>query len=133
MENYNLKPEQIAFDEADLLKGDNVVNERVDIERLKMICPDNPGFIQAIFNMLAVMEHFNSVVDLDKVMNTEIRLKFSELQEVALKLQEQANGLEESVKLQNHYALLLNERDGGERIIFSNAEAWLIRLKETNK
>jgi hypothetical protein len=36
--------------------------------------------------------------------------------------------LEESVKLQSHYAMLLNMHDGGERIGFANAEAWLTRL-----
>jgi hypothetical protein len=39
--------------------------------------------------------------------------------------------LEESVKLQSHYATLLNMHDGGERITFTDAEAWLTRLRET--
>ncbi len=37
--------------------------------------------------------------------------------------------LEESVKLQSHYAKLLNMRDGGARMDFADARAWLARLK----
>jgi predicted lipase len=39
--------------------------------------------------------------------------------------------LEQSIKLQSHYALLLNQHDGGERRVFLNAREWLDRLKET--
>jgi hypothetical protein len=39
--------------------------------------------------------------------------------------------LEESVKLQSHYAGLLNSYDGGTRLQFENAAHWLKRLKET--
>lgn len=39
--------------------------------------------------------------------------------------------LEESVKLQSHYATLLNMHDGGERRPFDSVEAWLARLVET--
>jgi hypothetical protein len=38
-------------------------------------------------------------------------------------------GLEESVKLQGHYAGLLNMYDDGKRLIFKNAEEWLQRLR----
>ena len=38
--------------------------------------------------------------------------------------------LEELVKLQAHYAKLLNMQDGGQRIAFESAEQWLARLKE---
>jgi len=40
------------------------------------------------------------------------------------------NALEESVKLQSHYAKLLNGYDGGTRFVFANGDAWLARLKE---
>lgn len=40
--------------------------------------------------------------------------------------------LRESVKLQAHYASLLNQWDGGQRMIFDNSEAWISRLRETN-
>lgn len=36
--------------------------------------------------------------------------------------------LEESVKLQSHYAALLNVHDGGQRMTFNDAAAWLERL-----
>jgi len=39
--------------------------------------------------------------------------------------------LEESVKLQSHYAELLNLHDGGKRVGFKNADAWIERLRET--
>lgn len=39
--------------------------------------------------------------------------------------------LEESVKLQSHYASLLNDYDGGKRRQFANADAWVERLRET--
>lgn len=39
--------------------------------------------------------------------------------------------LEESVKLQSHYAKLLNMHDGGTRLQFENASAWLDRLAFT--
>ncbi len=39
--------------------------------------------------------------------------------------------LEESVKLQSHYASLLNLHDGGNRIGFTDADAWIARLRET--
>jgi hypothetical protein len=36
--------------------------------------------------------------------------------------------LEKSVKLQSHYAELLNVYDGGRRLQFADAQAWLERL-----
>lgn len=39
--------------------------------------------------------------------------------------------LEESVKLQSHYAHLLNMHDGGLRNTFENSEEWIARLRET--
>ena len=44
--------------------------------------------------------------------------------------------LRQSVKLQSHYAKLLNMHDGGERMQFASAEEWMARLaelKERNK
>ena len=38
--------------------------------------------------------------------------------------------LEESVKLQSHYANLLNIYDNGQRIQFENANEWLMRLRK---
>ncbi len=39
--------------------------------------------------------------------------------------------LEESVKLQSHYARLLNAYDGGQRLTFVDADSWLARLAQT--
>jgi len=36
--------------------------------------------------------------------------------------------LTESVKLQSHYAELLNQYDGGKRMTFADADAWCTRL-----
>lgn len=38
------------------------------------------------------------------------------------------DALEQSVKLQSHYAMLLNGWDGGERSQFANADEWIARL-----
>lgn len=43
------------------------------------------------------------------------------------------DALEESVKLQSHYAELLNMYDGGARRVFKNATEWLDRLEELDK
>jgi hypothetical protein len=37
--------------------------------------------------------------------------------------------LDESLKLQAHYAKLLNMWDGGDRLIFESAEEWIERTK----
>jgi len=37
--------------------------------------------------------------------------------------------LEESIKLQSHYAGLLNMYDGGERLQFKNVDEWMDRLE----
>jgi len=41
--------------------------------------------------------------------------------------------LEESVKLQSHYAGILNDYDGGKRLQFADAQAWLDRLTALSK
>lgn len=41
------------------------------------------------------------------------------------------HALEESVKLQSHYASLLNMYDGGQRLQFKDAKDWLVRLRKT--
>jgi hypothetical protein len=52
--------------------------------------------------------------------------------EVKLTPDELWNALEESVKLQSHYAWLLNMHDGGQRKQFANAKEWLQRLQILN-
>jgi len=39
--------------------------------------------------------------------------------------------LDESVRLQAHYAKLLNMHDAGKRMIFPTTALWLLRLRET--
>lgn len=53
--------------------------------------------------------------DLDPILNENIELR---------------KALEESVKLQSHYAQLLNMHDGGSRMEFKTAYDWMICLKE---
>lgn len=51
-------------------------------------------------------------------------------------LDEIDRALAESVKLQSHYARLLNDYDGGKRFTFESPESWIERLrslKETDK
>lgn len=43
------------------------------------------------------------------------------------------HALEESVKLQSHYAQLLNFHDGGNRMVFANAIDWLTRLRHLDR
>ena len=38
--------------------------------------------------------------------------------------------LEESVKLQSHYAKILNGYDGGRRLEFQSTEDWMLRLRK---
>jgi len=45
---------------------------------------------------------------------------------IMIKLKE---ALEESIKLQSHYAGLLNMYDGGERLQFKNVDEWMDRLE----
>lgn len=39
--------------------------------------------------------------------------------------------LSEAIRLKSHYAKLLNQHDGGHRIIFDTVEKWMERLEET--
>lgn len=41
--------------------------------------------------------------------------------------------LEESVKLQSHYATLLNTHDGGNRLVFNSTMEWMDRIDQINK
>lgn len=38
--------------------------------------------------------------------------------------------LEKSICLQSHYATLLNQYDGGERLVFKTVDEWIKRLEE---
>lgn len=49
-------------------------------------------------------------------------------EESEARLSELREALEESVKLQSHYAELLNMYDGGRRLQFADVDEWLARL-----
>jgi len=54
-------------------------------------------------------------------------------QQARTKAEELEVALDESLKLQSHYAKLLNMHDGGKRIGFKTTEEWINRLKEIKK
>jgi hypothetical protein len=64
----------------------------------------------------------------------ELHLEFHRLQDGARQMTERHGevweALQESLKLQAHYAELLNMHDGGQRLIFTTVDAWLARLRE---
>jgi len=60
-------------------------------------------------------------------------LRIESAEAIARAFPEIVTALEESVKLQSHYAELLNMHDGGERIGFASADAWIDRLRECGK
>jgi hypothetical protein len=49
------------------------------------------------------------------------------------RIKELETALRESVKLQSHYAGLLNMHDGGSRMTFASPEAWIERLRVVKK
>lgn len=63
---------------------------------------------------------------------TFLDCKFLKIKNMKYKKEELLIALEESLKLQAHYAKILNEYDNGERIIFENTEEWVNRLKNIN-
>lgn len=54
-------------------------------------------------------------------------------QEKDLRLKILENALKESVRLQSHYAMLLNSYDGGKRLVFRDVRVWLDRLEEISR
>jgi len=52
---------------------------------------------------------------------------------VGVSKKELIHALEESLVLQSHYAKLLNQYDGGERIAFDSPKAWIERLRECSQ
>jgi hypothetical protein len=49
------------------------------------------------------------------------------------RLEELYTALQESLKVQSHYAKLLNMHDGGHRMTFVSPEVWLSRLRHLKK
>lgn len=52
-----------------------------------------------------------------------------EIKRLNAELTETRQALDESVRLQSHYASLLNQYDGGLRITFANSQEWIDRLR----
>ncbi len=63
------------------------------------------------------------------VEKASFKVMFNYAEELEQKLKETRSALEESVKLQSHYAELLNMHDGGKRRVFT-ADEWIARLKK---
>lgn len=69
---------------------------------------------------------------------SEARIKFGDSswegfkkgKEMAFGYDELWHALEESIKLQSHYAELLNMFDNGQRMKFKDAKEWLDRLRK---
>jgi len=61
--------------------------------------------------------------------STELRCE-CETSELRQEIEDFKKALEESVKLQSHYAGILNMYDGGQRIEFKDADEWVKRLRE---
>ena len=62
----------------------------------------------------------------NEVLIPQLAFHFDAFAEAARR--EERKALEESVKLQSHYAELLNQYDGGQRISFKDADDWKYRL-----
>jgi hypothetical protein len=79
------------------------------------------------FNLAGTPE---SIAELRRLQHSEAQL--NALHEAALeRTRKLAAALEESLKLQSHYAELLNIYDGGKRLQFATADQWLTRLAAT--
>lgn len=63
----------------------------------------------------------------------DIHDRLSAVERLQTENAELRDALTESVKLQSHYAKLLNMHDGGERIGFKDAEEWIARLQTLSK
>ena len=65
---------------------------------------------------------------LEAALSEAMKQAESSLRSRAAEIVELRDALEQSVKLQSHYAFLLNATDGGERMQFGNAQEWMDRL-----
>lgn len=79
-----------------------------------------------VFNELKAQGKIQHVEDLSEAIEEK-----DELSKTVQELRQLQIALAESVKLQAHYASLLNMWDGGQRMIFPDSSAWIARLKET--
>jgi len=70
---------------------------------------------------VADLEQAAIIKEIERAMSDDTRDRQNELFQLRA-------ALEASVKLQSHYAGLLNQYDGGQRLQFSSSEEWLERL-----
>ena len=63
------------------------------------------------------------------IVTARLKKRLDEAAELMKTIERLKHALRESVKLQGHYAELLNAHDGGERIPFRNPSEWLRRLE----
>ena len=92
---------------------------------LATLALERPGFDYALTNIALLIDNHRpdgaaEMYEGFKALNADRHAKERETMEA----------LGESVKLQAHYAKLLNMHDGGERIAFDSAEQWIARLRE---
>lgn len=66
----------------------------------------------------------------EKLMVAEIATLKEQVRELEAEKKRIRKSLEECLKLQNHYASLLNLYDGGSRLTFRSAQEWINRLQE---
>jgi hypothetical protein len=61
------------------------------------------------------------------------RGSYDDLRDLVLRARDELvrlrEALDESVRLQSHYASILNDYDGGKRMTFASATAWMDRLR----
>ena len=69
-----------------------------------------------------------AVAEIKRLQNQRSEL-FSAANEMQQEIASLKAALEESVKLQAHYAELLNMHDGGKRIVFQSTDDWLARME----
>lgn len=71
------------------------------------------------------------VHELERRLDAQLRAwQVSEQKFVTERESELTQALQESVKYQSHYAELLNAYDGGHRMLFESAKAWMKRLRD---
>ncbi len=69
---------------------------------------------------LALASEFSPCLDVETIRRMALKIDAFAGRYVA--------ALEQSVRLQSHYAGLLNDYDGGKRLTFEDANAWMDRL-----
>lgn len=83
------------------------------------------------------MIYEDSAVDCEEIASEMGRQGYVDAEAAAHKaarmLRQASHALQESVKLQSHYAKLLNMHDGGERLAFDTPEEWIGRLIEIGR